>query len=209
MSSGPGCFATGSAVFTGVMIGFVVTLFGLGPIGGIIAAVLVTWLILRTYRKKSPVVDPETAPDQLDLQLADGSKIRNARGEASRGGAAADIAPEGDVMVKLAFEPSGTNVETLIALLDLSGGRVGYRDGLTVPEGGDLIVNAMARLAADVAASGDDDVGAAPVGKIPAGAWAAFPALGLGATFVQVELCAEFEGARAGWIIFRESAAMR
>ena len=75
-----------------------------------------------------------------------------------------------------------------------------------MPEEGDLIVNAMVRLVSNIAASGDRDLGAAPVGRIPARAWAEFPALGLGVTFVQVELCAEIEGARAGWIIFRESA---
>lgn len=204
MKSGPGCFATGSAVFTGIMIGFVVTLFGLGPVVGIIAAILVTWLILGTYRNKTRAADPDESGQ--DLQLADGSTIHNARGEVSRGGTAADIAPQGDSMVKIAFEPTGENVETLIALLSLSGGRVGYRDAITVPEEGDLIVNAMVRLVSNIAASGDHDLGAAPVGRIPARAWADFPALGLGVTFVQVELCAEIEGARAGWIIFRESA---
>lgn len=206
MKSGAGCFATGSAVFTGIMIGFVVTLFGLGPVVGIIAAVLVTWLILGTYRKKSLTADPGESPTGQDLQLTDGSAIRNARGELTRSGTAADIAPKGDSMVKIAFEPTGENVETLIALLSLSGGRVGYRDAITVPEEGDLIVNAMVSLVANVAASGDHDLGAAPVGRIPARAWAEFPALGLGVTFVQVELCAEFGGARAGWITFRESA---
>jgi hypothetical protein len=174
MKSGPGCFATGSAVFTGIMIGFVVTLFGLGPVVGIIAAILVTWLILGTYRKKSRATDPGESPTGQDLQLADGSTIRNARGELSRGGTAADIAPLGDSMVKITFEPTGENVETLIALLSLSGGRVGYRDAITVPEEGDLIVNAMVSLVANVAASGDHDLGAAPVGRIPARAWAEF-----------------------------------
>jgi hypothetical protein len=81
-------------------------------------------------------------------------------------------------MVKIAFEPTGENVETLIALLSLSQGRVGYRDAITVPEAGDLIVNAMVRLVSNIAASGDHDLGAAPVGRIPARAWAEFPALG-------------------------------
>jgi hypothetical protein len=208
--SGAGCLATGSAVFTGVIVAVVVSLFGLTPIVGIPAGVLVAWLILRSYRSKVPAPQPRRDPGSTSrpqVQLPDGSAVLDARGTSALGGTAADVAPEGDAMVKLAFEPTGPNVETLIALLDLSGGRVGYRDGLTVPTDGDLVVNAMVRLAADVAADGDDDVTAAPVGRVPADQWSAYPVLGLGVTFVQVALTVDRDGTRRAWIMFRASLA--
>jgi len=206
-SGGAGCLTWVSALVTGVSVGVIAALFGLGPIIGVIACALVVWWMVRAGAKKKQVRTSAVVvgAEQPNIQMADGGAVLDARGEPSLGGTAADVAPAGDVMVKLAFEPLGSNVETLIAVLDLSGGRVGYRDGLTVVDGGDLVVHAMARLTADVAATGDDDVGAAPVGRIPAEVWAAYPALGLGVTLVQVALVVERDGRRRGWILLRES----
>jgi len=208
-SQGAGCLSWVSALITGTSVGLIITLFGLGPIVGLIAGALVVWWMVRSAAKrKATVIAPTPSAAGLErpnIQMADGSSVLDARGEPSLGGTAADIAPEGDAMVKVSFTPVGTNVETLIALLDLAGGRTGYRDGLTVLDGGDLVVHAMARLAADVVATGDDDVGAAPVGRIPAEAWQHYPAMGLGVTLVQVALEVERDGQRRGWIIMRES----
>ena len=205
--SGAGCLTWFGALLTGMFVSFIITLIGLGPIVGIVAGALVVWWMVRAASKKKEVVTSAVVigPERPDITMADGGAVLDARGEPSLGGTAADVAPAGDVMVKLAFEPSGSNVETLIAVLDLSGGRVGYRDGLTVVDGGDLVVHAMARLAADVAASGDDDVGAAPVGRISAGSWEAYPAFAQGVTLVQVALVVERDGQRRGWILARES----
>jgi hypothetical protein len=96
------------------------------------------------------------------------------------GGMAADTPPEGEEMVWLDFVIEGDNIETLVELLSLTPGYTGYRDGLLQPDGDRLIVNAMARLAADVAASGDDDVNAAPIGFVPSGCLARLPRTGTG-----------------------------
>ena len=137
--------------------------------------------------------------------MPDGTVIRNARGVASMGGMAADTPPEGEEMVWLDFVIEGDNIETLVELLSLTPGYTGYRDGLLQPDGDRLIVNAMARLAADVAASGDDDVNAAPIGFVPLDAWRAYPGLGRELSLVQVAIVVNRDGTRSGRIGFRSS----
>ena len=138
--------------------------------------------------------------------MADGSLLRDGRGTMSLGGTAADTPPPGEQMEWLAFTPEGNNVHRLISeALRLSPGFTGYRDGLVQPDGGRLVVNAMARLASDIAASGDEDATAAPIGYIAQGDWEQFPKLDDSITLVQVALTVETDGSYSGRIGFRSS----
>ena len=124
----------------------------------------------------------------------------------SLGGTAADTPPPGEQMEWLEFQPEGDNVNRLISeVLQLSRGTTGYRDGIVQPEGGRLVVNALARLASDIAASGDEEATAAPVGFIAEGNWEQFPKLDDAITLVQVALTVEADGSYAGRIGFRSS----
>jgi hypothetical protein len=131
---------------------------------------------------------------------------RNARGLLVREGYEADIAPDGDSLVRLSFTPSGVNVETFIELLNLRSGVIGYRDGLVRLVDSYLEVNAMIRLAAQVESSGEDEVTAAPVGRLTPDQWREYPALGEGITMVQIALEVKADGSPLGHIIFIRSA---
>jgi hypothetical protein len=135
--------------------------------------------------------------------MADGSMLRDARGTMSLGGTAADTPPVGQQMLWLEFIPEGKNVELLVEVLRLAPGSTGYRDGLVQPDGEQLVVNAMAGLAADIVASGEEDAAAAPVGVVPAGTWEQYQALAKSNTLVQVALTIEADGSRSGRIGFR------
>ncbi len=205
-----GCLAIISAVITGVTAGVIATLFGLGPIVGLVITVAVTWLAIRGLSKPVPnamittqqPASPTDSDIQPEVRLADGSALRNARGERTNGGRAADTAPEGGVIVTIPFDPKGPNADALITILELADGRIGYRDALVVNEDGALVVHAMARLTTDVEATGDDDVGAAPIGRIERAAWQQYPLLGEQPTLVQVALNVLPDGSRRGWILF-------
>ena len=134
------------------------------------------------------------------------ASARNGRGLLMREGYEADIAPDGDALVRLPFTPSGVNFETFIELLQLRSGVIGYRDGLVRMVDSYLEVNAMIRLAAQVESSGDDEVTAAPVGKLTPDQWRAYPALGEGITMVQVSLEVQADGTPLGHIMFLRSA---
>jgi hypothetical protein len=199
-----GCFSILSGAFTGAMAGVIATLFGLGPIVGLVIAVAVAWLAIRSLSKPTPTTPPHTKESgiQPDVRLADGSALRDARGQRTSGGREADTARQGGVIVTVPFTPQGANADTLITMLNLSDGRIGYRDGLVIEENDTLIVHAMARLTSDVEATGDDDVGAAPVGRIDHSAWQPYPLLSERPTLVQVALSVTSDGSRHGWILF-------
>lgn len=199
-----GCFSILSGAFTGAMAGVIATLFGLGPIVGLVIAVAVAWIAIRSLSKPTPTTPPQTPESgiQPDVRLADGSALRDARGQRTNGGREADTAPAGGVIVTVPFDPQGANADTLITMLNLSDGRIGYRDGLVITEDAALIVHAMVRLTSDVEATGDDDVGAAPVGRIEPSAWQQYPLLGEHPTLVQVALSVLPDGSRHGWILF-------
>lgn len=212
-SKGLGCWTVGGAVVVALMVGGLVGSF-VGSewvVLGVTAAVawaLIRWLQKRSRGAASPAQTPSSASmsdEPLELKMPDGTPIRNARGVESMGGLAADVAPEGEQMVWLDVTIEGDNIETLIALLQLSPGYTGYRDGLLQPDGDRLVVNAMARLAADVAASGDDDVNAAPIGYMPLETWRSHPGLGRELTLVQVAIEVERDGTRTGRIGFRST----
>ena len=216
-SGGPGCWAVGGAVLVALMVGGLVGSF-VGSewvVLGVTAAV--AWGLIRWLQKRGNAQASASAggaagggvaasdDEPLELKMPDGTVIRNARGVASMGGMAADTPPEGEEMVWLDFMIEGDNIETLVELLSLTPGYTGYRDGLLQPDGDRLIVNAMARLAADVAASGDDDVNAAPIGFVPLDAWRAYPGLGRELSLVQVAIVVNRDGTRSGRIGFRSS----
>jgi hypothetical protein len=69
-----------------------------------------------------------------------------------------------------------------------------------------LEVNAMIRLAAQVESSGDDEVTAAPVGRLTPDQWREYPALGEGITMVQISLEVHTDGTPLGHIMFLRSA---
>ena len=125
----------------------------------------------------------------------------------SDGGRAGDLTPPGDVLERLDVQITGDNIDTLITLLQLGPGAEGFRDGLLGQEGEDLIVYAMVRLTADVVATGGDDTGAAPIGRIPADRWGQYPGLGGGLVSVQVGLGVDGAGATRCWVSFRRSVA--
>ena len=209
-SQGVGCWAVGGVVLVALLVG--------GLVGGLVGSEWVTlgvtaavaWALIRWLQKRgkssSSGETGDAAADTAEpvtMTLADGTDLRNARGVASMGGMAADVPPEGADMVWLPVVIEGDNIETLIDLLGLAPGFTGYRDAILLVDGDRLVVHAMARLAADVAASGDDDTGAAPVGYVESAVWAAHPELGRGATFVQlaIEIDANAErSARIGFV---------
>lgn len=213
-SSGVGCGMTALAVVAGVFAGGVVGAIGAPSLLVLAVACFVgvgIYVLARRGRTGgSPPVPGESLPiGRPEMKGEDGQVFIDARGEVSLGGMGADVPPEGDEMVTLPFEIEGDNANTLIdEVLTLRPGQSGYRDGISGPEGDDLVVYAMVRLAADVVATGDDDVGAAPVGRIKADAWRNYPGLGRGMTLVQVGLAVEPDGRRRGWIAFRMSAGV-
>lgn len=210
-SGGPGCWAIGAAVVVALMVGGLVgSLVGsewvVLAVTALVAWGLIRWLQKRGKSKETTGRDsrtPVTSDEPLELKMPDGTRIRDARGTASMGGMAADIPPEGEEMVWVDFTIEGDNIETLVQLLQLGPGYTGYRDGLLQPDGDRLIVNAMARLAADVVASGDDDISAAPIGFVPLDHWRPFPGLGREMTLVQVAIFVNRDGTRAGRIGFQ------
>lgn len=209
---GPGCWAIGGAIVVALMAGglagsVIASEWVVLVVTAVVAWALIAWLRRRSRVGESPAPSHVAAvsDEPVALTMADGTPIRDARGVASLGGTAADVAPEGEEMIWLDFVVEGDNIDTLVQLLDLAPGFTGYRDGLLQPDGDRLIVNAMARLAADVIASGDDDVSAAPVGFVPPERWRAHPALGRGVTLVQVAVMVNRDGTRAGRIGFRSS----
>jgi hypothetical protein len=137
--------------------------------------------------------------------MAGGTALTNVRGIISMGGNAPDTPLEGEDMVWLAFTPEGSNVEQLSDILRLGPGFTGYRDGLLQPQEDELVVNAMARLASDVAASGDDDAMAAPIGVLPVGTWENYVQSSTAMTLVQVSLTIEKDGTRTGRVGFRST----
>jgi len=205
-----GCAATLFAVVVGIIAGGLVAAVGAPSILVLIVAFgigfgLYWWL--RSAKQSSPSIPGSALPlGRPALKQVDGKGFRDARGEPSLGGRGADVAPEGDDMVSLDFTIEGTNASTLIVdVLQLRPGQSGYRDGICGQDESDLVVYAMARLAADAAATGDDDVEAAPVGRIRAEEWSGFPGLGAGMTLVQVGLGVNDDGTQRGWIRFRRS----
>jgi hypothetical protein len=207
-----GCATYGGGILLGVITGGIVG----SVLGGNSAVTLISvvvfsigfiWLIgggLARRTRKRNEQSPSTPPI---IQVAgDASAPRDARGILVRQGYDADAAPEGDVMVRLPFTPSGVNVETILELLNLRSGGVGYRDGLVRLVDSELEVYAMLRLAAQVEASGDDDVAAAPVGRLMSEAWRAYPRLAEGTTLVQVAFEVGVDLVPRGQISFRASA---
>lgn len=216
-SVGPGCWAVSGAVLVALFVGglvgsFVGSEWVVLGVTAVVAWALIRWLQQRGKSKAhawAPAASGSglsaSADEPLELKMPDGTVIRNARGIASMGGMAADTPPEGEEMVWLDFVIEGDNIETLVELLSLAPGNTGYRDGLLQPDGDRLIVNAMARLAADVAASGDDDINAAPIGYLPREAWHSHPAVGRELSLVQVAIIVNRDGTRSGRIGFRSS----
>jgi len=209
-STGLGCWAIGGAVVAGMFASALATSFGLPFWLALLIWAGVTWGIIRwvnqSRKDKMSAGSSNGSPageGPLEVRMADGSALRDARGTMSLGGTAADTPPEGEEMLWLEFIPDGNNVEQLLQVLRLSPGFTGYRDGLVQPDGAQLVVNAMARLAADITASGDGEAAAAPVGIVPAGTWDHYPALAQSITLVQVALTIEQDGSRVGRIGFR------
>ena len=218
-SGGLGCWAVGGAVVAGMVASGFATSLGVPFWLSVLIWIGVTWGIIRWIKqsrekKESPTggasvanVGAGESDGPLEVRMADGSALRDGRGTMSMGGTAADTPPEGEQMIWLDFVPEGKNVEELLEVLRLGPGFTGYRDGLLQPDGEQLVVNAMARLAADVAASGDEDATAAPVGVVPVGTWEQYPGLARSITLVQVALKVEQDGARTGRIGFRSGIA--
>lgn len=214
-SGGSGCWAIGGAVVAGMFAAGFAGSVGLPWWLSLLIWVGVTWVLIRWINqrkrdKTSGVSGASGASGSLseppEIRMADGSLLRDGRGTMSLGGTAADTPPPGEQMEWLAFQPEGNNVHRLISEgLRLSPGFTGYRDGLVQPDGSRLVVNAMARLAADIAASGDEDATAAPVGFIAEGDWEQFPKLNDSITLVQVVLTVEQDGSYSGRIGFRSS----
>jgi len=215
-STGLGCWIIGGAVVAGMFAsGFAVAL-GLPFWLSMLIWIGVTWGLIRWVKQSREkqetggsgaggAVGAGAVPanEPLEIRMADGSMVRDARGTMSLGGTAADTPPEGEQMLRLDFIPEGKNVEQLVEALRLSPGFTGYRDGLVQPDGEQLVVNVMARLAADIVASGEGDATAAPVGVVPAGTWEQYPDLVKSITLVQVALTIEADGSRSGRIGFR------
>lgn len=204
----PGCGTYGLAILLGVVIGGVVSSIGApAPVTLIVIigiATLVVMLMRRRFQRSSG-----TRPA---LQGAQGQAFIDARGVMVDGGREADRAPEGDELLTVGVEITGDNAETLFTLLQLGPGDEGFRDGLLGVEGPDLAVFAMVRLAADVEASGDGDTSAAPIGRIAADIWRAYPGLvrsvERGMVSVQVGLGVDALSQRRCWVSLRASVAM-
>lgn len=197
-----GCSAFGLGALAGVVIGGVITLFGIPLPISLIVVIAVAGAVIALLLRRPATVVPSERPVVFD---AAGQEFLDARGVMSEGGRAGDLAPPGDVLERLDVEITGNNIDTLINLLQLGPGTEGFRDGLLGREGEDLIVYAMVRLTADVVATGDDDSGAAPVGRIPAAAWQRHPGLGQAMVSVQVGLGIDSAGAKRCWVSFRSS----
>jgi hypothetical protein len=213
-STGLGCALIGGAVVAGMFAGSFATVLGLPLWLSMLVWIGVSWGLIRwakQSREKSQVrgrggalgTVAATPNEPLEIRMADGSMLRDARGTMSLGGTAADTPPVGQQMLWLEFIPEGKNVELLVEVLRLAPGSTGYRDGLVQPDGEQLVVNAMAGLAADIVASGEEDAAAAPVGVVPAGTWEQYQALAKSNTLVQVALTIEADGSRSGRIGFR------
>ena len=199
-----GCSAFGIGALAGVVIGGLVTLFGIPlPISLIVVIAVAGVVIALLRRQPSPVV----VRQRPAVHDAAGKVLLDARGVMSDGGRAGDLTPPGDVLERLDVQITGDNIDTLITLLQLGPGAEGFRDGLLGQEGEDLIVYAMVRLTADVVATGGDDTGAAPIGRIPADRWGQYPGLGGGLVSVQVGLGVDGAGATRCWVSFRRSVA--
>ncbi|PHX60518.1 MAG: hypothetical protein CK552_05480 [Actinobacteria bacterium] len=199
-----GCSAFGVGALAGVVIGGLVTLLGIPlPISLIVVFAVAGAVIALMLRQPSTSVVRQR-PVAHD---AAGKVLLDARGVISNGGRACDLTPPGDVLERLDVEITGDNIDTLINLLQLGPGAEGFRDGLLGQEGEELIVYAMVRLTADVAATGDDDTSAAPIGRILADRWRQYPGLGGGRVSVQVGLGVDGAGATRCWVSFRRSVA--
>ena len=221
----PGCFSYAFAVIAALLAGGLAGLIIPSEWVVLFVTVAVAWMLIRWLQRQAGGQDDassvgliESAKDLFsspgkreqptDMKMADGTPIHDARGIPSMGGMAADIAPEGDEMVWLDFTIEGDNIETLISILQIGPAFTGYRDGLVQPVGDRLQVVAMARLAADVAASGDDQMNAAPIGFVPAGTWEQYPGLGRDVTFVQVAITIARDASRSARIGFRRSVVI-
>ena len=206
-SSGASCWAIGGAVVAGMFAAGLASSVGLPWWLALLVWGGVTWGIIRWVNRSKNSGKPVASLSQSpEVRLADGSLLRDGRGTMSLGGTAADTPPPGEQMEWLEFQPEGDNVHRLISeVLQLSRGTTGYRDGIVQAEGGRLVVNALARLASDIAASGDEEATAAPVGFIAEGNWEQFPKLDDAITLVQVALTVEADGSYGGRIGFRSS----
>jgi hypothetical protein len=202
-----GCWAIGGAVVAGMVAAGIAASIGLPWWLSLLIWGGVSWGIIRWInQRKGGGNSGGSLSEPPEVRMADGSLLRDGRGTMSLGGTAADTPPPGEQMEWLAFTPEGENVHRLVSeALRLSPGFTGYRDGLVQPDGGRLVVNAMARLASDIAASGDEDATAAPIGFIAAGDWEQFPKLDDSITLVQVALTVETDGSYSGRIGFRTS----
>ena len=214
-----GCWSIGGGIVVALLVGGLVGSLVATEWVGLAVTAAVAWALISWLQKRSKAaklgssvgsVGSPSLPMQdepLELTMPDGRPIRNARGTASMGGMAADVPLEGQDMVWLEMTIQGDNIETLIGLLQLSPGDTGYRDAMLQPDGDRLIVNAMARLAADAAASGDDDVSAAPIGHLSGAVWRTHPGLGGGLTLVQVAITVNRDGSRSAHIGFSSDSS--
>ncbi|NQW71835.1 MAG: HNH endonuclease [Actinobacteria bacterium] len=206
-----GCWSIGGAILVALLVGGLVGSLVASEWVGLAVTAAVAWALISWLQKRSRAAKSGTSvgssrlpmqDEPVSLTMPDGRQIRNARGTAAMGGTAADVPHEGEDMVWLGITIQGDNIETLIGLLQLSPGDTGYRDAMLQPDGDLLIVNALARLAADAAASGDDDVTAAPIGHLSGVQWRSHPGLGGGLTLVQVAITVNRDGSRSARIGF-------
>lgn len=211
-SSGSGCWSYGAGAAIGFVIGSIISvLLGLSPLAGGVAVGIAVFFGIWFLRQRQSTAQARKAipsvgePTVVTIE-GEAKPPRNARGISMNGGRALDSVAEGDTLVQLEFTPVGDNIETLVDLLKISPGQVGYRDGLVRPMGADLEVLAMIRLAADVEASGDEEVGAAPIGVVSAATWSSYPQFSEGFTLVQICVSVNLAGKRGGWILFSERA---
>ncbi len=205
-----GCATYGFGITLGIIVGGLIgAVLGGNSVVTLLAVIgcsmFFVWLIGGGL-KRNQAKRTQSAPATTINVAGETAPPRNGRGLLMREGYEADIAPDGDALVRLPFTPSGVNFETFIELLQLRSGVIGYRDGLVRMVDSYLEVNAMIRLAAQVESSGDDEVTAAPVGKLTPDQWRAYPALGEGITMVQVSLEVQADGTPLGHIMFLRSA---
>jgi hypothetical protein len=205
-----GCAAYGFGITLGIIVGgFIGAVIGGNSVASLLAVIGCSMFFVWIFGgglKRRQMRRVESTPAATINVAGETNPPRNARGQLVRQGYEADIAPEGDSLVHLSFTPSGVNVDTFIELLNLRSGAIGYRDGLVRMVDSYLEVNAMIRLAAQVESSGEDEVTAAPVGRLAAEEWQEYPALGEGITMVQVALEVRPDGSPLGHIIFLRSA---
>jgi hypothetical protein len=205
-----GCATYGFGITLGIIVGgFIGALIGGNSVATLLAAIgcsmFFVWLFGGGLKKRQ-ARKLDSGPVATIKVAGETAPPRNARGLLMREGYEADIAPDGDSLVRLPFTPSGVNVETFIDLLNLRSGVIGYRDGLVRMVDSYLEVNAMIRLAAQVESSGGDEVTAAPVGRLTPDQWREYPALGEGITMVQIALEVLADGTPRGHIMFLRSA---